>query len=634
MNLARKTVYILYKTGRIDPTLNHIWAFENISDRNIWLTGKSPFTFERNHYWRVGNPIKIPVSYEQSFDYDYVKIVNDLGEENERDWYAFVTARAYVSPNVTMLTLDVDYIQTFYFASGIPFWQYHGFIEKTTAHITPLVGTAGDFPVPQTVTESFAYESGDYAYVMYSTFDPTSVSATSPSYVGARMNGVFSAVCPYVISGTITGATALNNIIESINNAGLTDGIAGIFAIPARFVPSNLLDDAIHPFLSPLQITATVNPVLHSTYEYSDLLDNLDYSYCVVNNGQGETQVFHRWEFSSGVPTFAMSLSLSGGSPTILLAPVGLAYNSADAAQQRSLKITSGISCVYLNDNYKIWLAQTQSTRAAAMDGAQLAISQAEEARSKSWAYTFGGIVERTEEQLRDPVTGLLADVVGSTGEMLGFDMGNTGMSTVGRKFAKADTGISVLDQPVHTYGSSYRELQQGMKMGYDLTTQYLNHQLGIETRYTYDHAVANAQQSLNQLVAGWADKARLPATARGSSTGGDMAALRQYGFMISYFSPAPAVYEELNRMIAASGHSVNVFDELAPDHTVFDFYKANSVQIPVAIGQRPEFVRKMMLDLLQRGVYFWYYNNGDISRYFGAPYGISNPLIDDGGEG
>ena len=157
----------------------------------------------------------------------------------------------------------------------------------------------------------------------------------------------------------------------------------------------------------------------------------------------------------------------------------------------------------------------------------------------------------------------------------------------------------------------------------------YLNNQLGIETTYTYDHAVANAQQSLNQLLASYSDKARIPATARGSNAYGDMARFHQYGFMFAVFAPSGDSMALLNNMIASGGHTVNRYQAIVKTHAVYDYFQANSVKIPANPALRPQFVRKMMLGLLQSGVYLWYYNNGDISQYIGSPYGIDNEYLE-----
>ena len=128
--------------------------------------------------------------------------------------------------------------------------------------------------------------------------------------------------------------------------------------------------------------------------------------------------------------------------------------------------------------------------------------------------------------------------------------------------------------------------------------------------------------------MASYKDKARIPATARGSNAYGDMALYRQYGFMTAVVGPSAECYTVLNNMLRAGGHTINRYNSISRYHDVFDYYQVNSARIAANASVRPEFVRKLMLDILQNGVYLWYIDNGDISQYFGTPYGIQNDEV------
>lgn len=641
--MGRTTVYTLYKTGRTDPTLTHIWGFESPQERYTWLNSKPSLEFTAQKYWRVGNTIKIPVSYETSFEYDYIRIINDLGTAQQREWYAFIAARAYISPSVTLLSIDVDYIQTFYFTGQVPFWDTTGFIVRSTAHLLPIPGTPSDFPVAQSQTLSFTHEDGNYAFVMYSTIDPATVTST-PAYQGIVQYGVYSAAAPYVYahSNPATAATAITTAVENFNTAGLTDAILAIYAVPARYFVNAVMDGNPHVIVQGTTqgYTLTMNLSSNSQLECAYLLDDYDYTYILINNGQGETAVFRGYEFT-GNPQFGLSIAFTAGSPTLFLTPLNLKYANTGGQQTYTMKITQAISCTYLNDSYRIWLAQTQNSRAAAVAGAELAISQAEEARSKSWAYQYGGIISGGVEALREPITSGVSGVL----ETIGALPADPGTGGGGKGFLKtaddldpelvASWNRAHPNTPLHqTPGATpatYNQSRAAINNLYTLGATYLYHQLGVETTYTYDHAVANAQQSLNALMASYKDKARVPATARGSNAYGDMAAFRQYGFMISVTGPSTENYALLNDMLRASGHTINRLDLISRYHEVFDYYMVNSARIPVNTSVRPEFVRKMMLDLLQKGVYLWYIDSGDISPYFGTPFGIQNDEVGNG---
>lgn len=629
--MARDTIYTLYSTGRADPTYTNIWGFTNSTERDAFFNGKAHIRFSQQKYWRVGATIKIPIRYEQALQYDYIIIDNDTTDaQNARRWYGFIDAKAYVSPEVTLITISVDWVQTFYFLSGVPFWQYTGFITRSTNHSLPPDGTPSDFPVPQTRCVSFTHETGGYALVMYASVSPANAIAGELEYTSAMVDGVPMSSPPYILKGSNMSILiqTLVNTVDGYNSNGMTDTITGIYLIPDTYLPANI---GTNVWVNGWSVTlptrnVTITPPT-SALEYGDLITKYGYTNLIINNGQGETDSYSFNDFN-GSPVFQLSASLSAGSPTLFCRPNNLKYNQNDA-NERIIKITQAPAIGWLNDSYKIWLAQTQNSRAASIAGAELAISQAEEARDKSWAYQTGSTIKDAEERLRQYLPGRLADISGNLSSLFGEDRATRG-SSVGRRFG--DVSLPYNDDiqlTTPTYGSRYGNDQQLWRGLYDIGVGYINNQLGIETTYIYDHRVASAQQSLNQLLAGYTDKARIPATARGSNAYGDMAKFQQYGFMFAVFAPSADSLALINNMIAAGGHTVNRYQAIVKAHTVFDFIQANAVKIPADPANRPQFVRKMMLGLLQTGVYLWYYNNGDISPFIGSPYGLSNEYIE-----
>lgn len=629
--MARDTIYTLYSTGRADPTYTNIWGFTNSTERDAFFNGKAHIRFSQQKYWRVGATIKIPIRYEQALQYDYIIIDNDTTDaQNARRWYGFIDAKAYVSPEVTLITISVDWVQTFYFLSGVPFWQYTGFITRSTNHSLPPDGTPSDYPVPQTRCVSFTHETGGYALVMYASVSPANAIAGELEYTSATVDGVPMSSPPYILKGSSMSnlIQTLVNTVDGYNSNGMTDTITGIYLIPDTYLPSNI---GTNVWVNGWSVTlptrnVTITPPT-SALEYGDLITKYGYTNLIINNGQGETDSYSFNDFN-GSPVFQLSASLSAGSPTLFCRPNNLKYNQNDA-NERIIKITQAPAIGWLNDSYKIWLAQTQNSRAASIAGAELAISQAEEARDKSWAYQTGSTIKDAEERLRQYLPGRLADISGNLSSLFGEDRATRG-SSVGRRFG--DVSLPYNDDiqlTTPTYGSRYGADQQLWRGLYDIGVGYINNQLGIETTYIYDHRVASAQQSLNQLLAGYTDKARIPATARGSNAYGDMAKYQQYGFMFAVFAPSADSLSLINNMIAAGGHTVNRYQAIVKAHTVFDFIQANAVKIPADPANRPQFVRKMMLGLLQTGVYLWYYNNGDISSFIGSPYGLSNEYIE-----
>ena len=632
--MARDTNYTFFSTGRTDPTYANIWAFSSEAERNIFFNSKSRLSFTGQKYWRTGATIKIPVRYEDTLQYDYAIITNDTTDvQHIKAWYCFIDAKAYVSPNVTLITLSVDWVQTYYFLSGVPFWRYDGFITRGTNHVLPPDGTPSDYPVPQTRCVSFTQETGGYGLVLYASVSPANAIAGDLNYTSATVDGVPMSSPPYVLKGSTLAnlITTLGQTISGYNENGMTDTITGIYLIPANYLPANMGTDVwVNGWsLNLPNRTITINPPT-SAVEYADILTQYGYANLIINNGQGETENYNFNDFT-GNPQFQLSASLAAGSPTLFCKPANLKYNANDA-NQRIIKITQAPAIGWLNDSYKIWLAQTQNSRAASIAGAELAISQAEEARNKSWAYQNGKFIQDMEWSAKGDITSNAANLIGGLSGLFGSDLSESPKST-GVRFK--DTTIPYTDKTVTVAQrrgySDYAGIEKNLGYMYDIGMAYVNHQLGIETIYTYDHAVASAQQSLNQLLASYTDKARIPATARGSNAYGDLAKFHQYGFMFAVFAPSADSMALLNNMIAAGGHTVNRYQAIQKVHFVYDYIQANSVKIPADPANRPQFVRKMMLGLLQSGVYLWYYYNNDISQYIGSPYGVVNPYDDEG---
>lgn len=647
--MARDTQYTLYKTARTDPTFKNIWAFESESQREVWLNTCSPEPFLNNKYWRVGSTIKCPIRYEESFNYDYVRIVNRDTDSNKRKtWFCFITGRAYISNNCTMFTLAVDYVQTFYWSKSVdggvaPFWHTEGFISKATKPLLPPRGTASEYPVPEVSCYHIDFNASGYSVVIYSSVDIRDLS--SLKYVSAIIDGQYTASPPFVMAAN---ASAIANLINDINTAGYTDAISGIYLIPNDYL--NLSVVSTTPLLATdSSLYLTVNKVIQKPIscdgyspENKELL-GYDYSYFTINNCQGEVSTWHFEDFD-GNPSFSSRLSLASGSPVLILYPNNYINADGNDFRQLAVKITQAPACSFLNDSYKIWLAQTQNSRAAATNAAQLAVDQAKFARENSLKYQYAQAVNpildfmtnNDRETLqasyknaktllntgtfngKNALTNIVETIMPSAPSNLknafpsgnSFGGGSSNGGGAGRSWGKGTSAGDVIESLVN--------------MG----ELYVKNQLGIENWYVYDQNVASAQANLNSLLASYADKARIPATAVGSNAYGDVCVLNQYGFMIAVYTPTAYYAEWIDKQLSAGGHTINKFSTIERHHAVFDYYSVPSPYVPAERDGRPQYARNMLISLLSQGVYLWYVYQGDISERIGVPYGLSNPEV------
>ena len=650
--MARDTQYTLYKTARTDPTFKNIWAFESETQREAWLNTCSPEPFLNNKYWRVGSTIKCPIRYEESFNYDYVRIVNRDTDSNQRKtWFCFITGRSYISNNCTIFTLAVDYVQTFYWSKladgGVaPFWQTEGFISKATKPLLPPRGTASEYPVPEVSCYHIDFNATGYSVVIYSSIDIRNLSTLS--YTTAIIDGQYTAAPPYIMAANVD---AISEIINEVNTKGYTDAIAGIYLIPNDYL--NLSVVSTTPLLATeSSLYLTVNKVIQKpvscdgyTPENKELL-GYDYSYFTINNGQGEISTWHFEDFD-GNPSFSSRLSLASGSPVLILYPNNYINADGNDFRQLSVKITQAPACSFLNDSYKIWLAQTQNSRAAAINAAQLAVDQAKFARENSLKYQVAQAVNPILDFMTNNDRETLqasyknATTLLNTGTFNGknalTNIAETIMPSAPSNLKNAFPSGNSFGGGSSNGGGAGRSWGKGPSAGdvieslVNMGELYVKNQLGIENWYVYDQNVASAQANLNSLLASYADKARIPATAVGSNAYGDVCVLNQYGFMIAVYTPTAYYAEWIDKQLSAGGHTINKFSTIGRHHAVFDYYSVPSPYVPAERDGRPQYARNMLISLLSQGVYLWYVYQGDISERIGVPYGLNNPEVTNG---
>lgn len=608
--MRRDTTITLYKTRRIDATYQNIWAFGNADERNAWLLSKDSVMFTDCKFWKYGEPIKVEIPFADVFEYDYVKIVNNVSDATkQKTYYCFITNRAYISDNLSIMYLDVDIVQTWYFNSdGTPCWAKNAMIAKSTATINPPRGTANDFPTVQPICNDFSSAGKAYGIVIYSSINLANLD--TPSYTSGIIDGQYTAAPPYVMNANVTAVT---NIINTLNNKGYTDAIAGIYIFPLAYCNFNVLTDS--PQLPPAEFynssTITLNqPSKCDGYTpVNNVLLGYDYSYITINNGTGEIVKYHYEDFY-GSPQFAFRLCLAGGSPSIVCYPTNYITADVDEHKQLAQKITIPVSCSYLNDSYKIWLAQSQNSRQVALNQSAESIRQAGYAKNASYAANLAGPVYDFEQYARG-IIGNATDKLSKFGNLFSGD----GIASLfGKKKQKTE----------QSQGLPITEIADTLT---DIGIAYVNRQLGIETAYQYDHAIKNAQLAQDALLASYRDRAAVPAQAVGSNAYGDMTTLGQYGFMFAAYTPTAEYAEWIDKTLSASGHTVNQWALIKRYHKKFDYYKCASIQL-FADEARPEFARYHITSIINRGVYLWYYDDADISSAIGVPYNLQNEVI------
>ena len=622
----RDTQYELYTIGAVDPQRKHVWGFSAAAERETFLSKHLSKTITDCVYWKVDDTIKINASnatgfsFENSYYYDYVRITNRPGTPKEFKWYCFVVARKYLNLNCTELTVDVDWVQTFYFNSNnTPWWSVQGYgIATTDLSVLPPRGIGSEFPSlarrnlwEDRVTTDWADQN--YCFVVYSTvnieadwfvqndtFDLTfNYPLDNAQPGGTIFDGVPMGAAPYLIypDGGIDKVWGTYIVLNrELNESGQVGSITGIYCVPSFYFQKLSGNKAIQVMnnvtvYGGLITVPTAESLLSGSNIINPVLKGYDYTYISVTNQVGEEVIYHYEDFE-GEPTFILGITFSAGYPVMVIYP-GDNYKYGTVLQRGlfAMKQTCPVQGSMNLDNYMVWQAQNRNSIQASIDSAKLTLSNAKEAQSKT-----GGIAS------------MLDNLFNKAGDSLSSMLPNLGLSE---------------DMTNALTTGGYSALNSLLKTG-------MLGSFGLEASYVYNQQVKVAQQGLKSVEAQFADKKYMPTTLFGSNAYGDLMAMDQYGFVVTVVTTDNAV--DLDRINESCGHICKGLVTCRKSRRVFDYWRMLEPKITNSPYNRPQFVNAMMTTLFNDGVYFWWYNSTaqDIDTVnFAHPYAVTNTPVD-----
>lgn len=658
----RATYYDLYNVGTIDPTYKNIWGFSNAGQRNQFLNSKLVKTISNVQYWRPDSPIKVEMSLSDSYKVDYVRVINDYNTSKEKVYYCFVTAREYVSPDVTRLALTMDIPQTYYFNTNLPFsppfWSTQGFINKTTTIATPSMSTPSDYPVKARQVLWSSYDVNDFDIVIFCTLDLKTI-ATGYSTISCMRNGVVMTSAPYLLHNNGDGLSLGNQyqaIMNKLNTDGRIEAVSNVCVIPKWAIPSGTVTGTHRLWELPLQPKNVTVPRFTNIQGYTPnnpVLLESDYTVVCVTNNQGDTQSY-RYEEFNGLPNFSMKVEYASGNIQIICEPTNLkGAQPAFNGWLHAMKIPSTPLCTFDNDTYKIWLAQTANTRTAAINAANNSLNLAKAQREANIWYqlsqtSVAGEIVNTVNSVNETTVSKMAQDFNDKMRPNPNDTSFGGMVLNALKGAYNNPTFS-------TYGTTefYEQMHPEQFPGATTAKERTINSIANSSITTFGSGligtigsalaakwqletnadVQRQQDSLNQLMASYKDKAVIPPTVSGSNSGGDRTTLCQVGFWIWVSAPATHEAQILDKMMNASGITVNQYNNIVKAHKVYDYFQVTAPNLTNDTSVRPFYARNLLISMMNAGIYVWHAQEivggtPQIPGIFGSPYNSTNPKV------
>ena len=304
---------------------------------------------------RVGElDVKVPFTEMQALDLNYLAFLN-IGLTTE--WvFCFITAVEWMSERTTRIMFELDIFQNNFYKCRFK----ECFVERM--HIPKSQDTIGSNLIPE------SFETGDNYVAKWTTkaYPPKNICMyvskenQDEDVDGAVVNNIYRAA--KLIHNT--NPIDINNKIDDMTGAGLSDAILNVFMAPdicldAETSPGDNEDSIIIDF-SGVNWFNGYKPKNNKIYSYP-------YIYLVVDNNEGQANTY-KFEYSTNA-SHDLQFSIIGclcTTPQILLLP--WTYNGVELDYMDIMVMGNFPQCAFQSDTYRAWYAQNQNTIIAAQN--------------------------------------------------------------------------------------------------------------------------------------------------------------------------------------------------------------------------------------------------------------------------
>ena len=351
----------LFQGINLDNRYLHTIYFASETAQNSWFTGRVYKSYQQQSYTRyTRNQIKIKDDATALFGCTYLRFMNT--RSNSKWFYAFITGIEYVNEGTTLITYEIDVMQTWFMQNGSlqPCMVLREHVNNDTFGLN-----LEEEPIGSDVYDSdLVYKfggidgSGDNPFADYSVvMQTTGVSPTDRHMIQGLYSG-----CNYAISQA-------NN--QGDGNAIYTDGIMMLGSWSLQQQQENIIDLYTVPTFCAGDDTghlATGNNItVPSQYDnYTPKNKKLfmyPYSYLMVSTHMGDVNIY-RWEYFAGTTGSACEFDVDGtmlGGGEIRCYPRD--YNGQDHNVDAGVVMGNFPKNTAAYDAYQAWLAAGGSTR-------------------------------------------------------------------------------------------------------------------------------------------------------------------------------------------------------------------------------------------------------------------------------
>ena len=567
----------LFQGINLDNRYLHTIYFANEAAQNTWFTSKVYKTYQQQSYTRyTRNSVKLKEDATNLLGCTYLRFKND--RTVDKWFYAFITSIEYINENTTLISYEIDVMQTWFIQNGSlqPCYVLRQHVADDTFGINleaePIGSDVYDCDeITYSSTDGALF--GTYSLVINTTQNPLDTAQGGSDIIlnNALYNGT------NIIVTDASDDTALRNVttaLQLILEGSWTSGdkpveVVDMFTFPTKFSSMNVLSNTHQLLVTHAGSFDGYTPKNKKLFGYP-----FSYLQATTKDGSGCT---YKWEYFDGmlettddVEFTAYGNPIAGGS--IICYPER--YNGVNENMDAKLSITNFPKNPFNYDAYEAWVAA-------------------------------GGAVRLEREEALTNVRGVTALVKSSSNAILGSGVGGI-----------ASGGMSAVN--LHNQEGIQAANFAGLTGGANRV---------IQGAGSYIDTVVDVTEAKNKIAYQWSDAQYQPNQIVGSATPNIAVAMRALDF---YFFNVHVRNDELKRIddfLSTFGYAINKVEQ--PNITSRQYWNFIQTQGAVVNGNMPASSKDAIARIFDGGITFWH--NGDqIGNYQQSVSSgsINNPIV------
>lgn len=351
MLIQPQTNLLILKDVPLDNTYDHTIFFTGKGTQAQYFMQKMKYSRSDYTYQRVNSKqIRVDILADNLYDCNYIMFQNTA--YGDKWFYAFIVSVEYVNDTVSLITYEIDVMQTWHFdyEPDDCFVLYeHSVTDNIGDNILPEAIEIGEYIVNGSYTQLIGNLGNLGTLVM--------ITDNDDAVVGSTADGIYcgSSLCWFNSS---QNKTAIDNLINEY--AQKPEAIVNMYMIPdylMQSVPNNVITHTVNTVKGFFADLGGAGTTVDGYTPRNKKLLTYPFNFFNVSNGDGASLSLRYEFFENGNP----ELYVTGSAlPPVQMRVCPRKYKgSGDTAyNEESLCITGYPACSWSSDYYAAWSAQ------------------------------------------------------------------------------------------------------------------------------------------------------------------------------------------------------------------------------------------------------------------------------------